>query len=95
MKQAKLIIFFSISAKKGRDDGIVAIHGFGGDEIGRKQWKVCSDYYERWLVEMAMFKIKNVWRRLKARSIGGQKTELIFKCIIVNRMSHLKMPKFE
>ena len=32
---------------------------------------------------------------LKARSIGSQKTESICKCIIINKMNELGMPRFE
>ena len=82
--------------EKERDDAIEAIHGFGGDEIGRKLWKVCSGYYERSLVETAMFRIKKMFGgELKARSIGSQKTEAICKCMVINKMNNLGMPKFE
>lgn len=82
--------------KKERDDAIAAIHGFGGDDVGRRLWKKCSGYYERSLVETAMFRIKRMFGgRLKARSIGAQKTEVICKCMIINRMNKFGMPKFE
>ena len=28
--------------EKERDAAIAGIHGFGGDEIGRRLWKACS-----------------------------------------------------
>lgn len=79
-----------------RDDAIAAIHGFGGDERGRKLWKICSGYHERSLVETAMFRIKKMFGEgLKSRSIGGQKTEAICKSMVINKMNGLGMPKFE
>ena len=82
--------------EKERDDAIAAIQGFGGDDIGRKIWKVCSGYYERSLVETTMFRIKKMFGgRLKARSIGSQKTETLCKCMIINKMNKMGMPKFE
>ena len=82
--------------EKERDDAIAAINGFGGDEVGRRLWKVCSGYYERSLVETAMFRIKRMFGcRLKARSLGSQKTECMCKCMIINKMNKLGMPRFE
>lgn len=82
--------------EKERDDAIAAIHGFGGDDMARKLWKICSGYYERSLVETAMFRVKKMFGgELKARSMGAQKTEAICKCIIINKMNNLGMPRFE
>ncbi len=82
--------------EKERDDALAAIQGFGGDDAGRRLWKMFSGYYERSLVETAMFRVKRMFGgRLKARSIGSQKTEAICKCMIINKMNKLGMPKFE
>lgn len=82
--------------EKERDDAIAAIHGFGGDDEGRRLWKKCSGYYERSLAETAMFRIKRMLgERLKARSMGPQKTESICKCIVINKMNKLGMPRFD
>lgn len=82
--------------EKERDDAVAAIHGIGGDDAGRGVWKICSGYHERSLVETAMFRIKRMLgSKLKARSIGSQKTEVICKCIIINKMNKLGMPRFE
>lgn len=82
--------------EKERDDAISAIHGFGGDDIGRRLWKICSGYHERSLAETAMFRIKKMFGgRLKARSIGSQKTESICKSMIIYKMNKLGMPRFE
>lgn len=82
--------------ERERDNAIAAIHGFGGDDQGRRLWKVCSGYYERSLVETAMFRVKQMFGgRLKARSMGSQKTEAICKCMIINKMNKIGMPEFE
>lgn len=82
--------------EKERDDAIAAIYGFGGDDIGRRLWKICSGYHERSLAETAMFRIKRMLGgKLKARSIGSQKTEALCKCMVINKMNKLGMPRFE
>lgn len=82
--------------EKERDDAIAAINGFGGDEAGRRLWKICAGYDERSLVETALFRIKRMFgSRLKGRSIGSQKTEAFCKCMIINKMNKLGMPRFE
>ena len=82
--------------EKERDEAIAAIHGFGGGDTGRRLWKMCSGYHERSLAETAMFRIKKmIGGGLKARLIGSQKTEAICKCMVINKMNKLGMPKFE
>lgn len=82
--------------EKERDDAIAAIHGFGGDEMGRKLWKICSGYHERSLVETTMFRIKKMFGEgLKSRSMGAQKTEALCKSMVINKMNSLGMPRFE
>ena len=79
-----------------RNAAIAAIQGFGGDDIGRKIWKICSGYHERSLVETAMLRVKKMFGdKLKARNLGAQKTETICKCLIINRMNKIGMPRFE
>lgn len=79
-----------------RNAAIAAIHGFGGDDEGRKLWKICSGYHERSLVETTMLRVKKMFGdKLKARNLGAQKTEAICKCLIINKMNKLGMPRFE
>jgi hypothetical protein len=81
--------------EKERDDAIATMDGFGGGDIGRRLWKRCSGYYERSLAETAMFRIKRIFGGgLKARLIESQKMEVICKCMIINRMNKLGMPRF-
>ena len=79
--------------KKTRDACLAAIEGFGGGEEGRRLWKICSGYHQRSLAETAMFRVKRMFgERLKARSIGAQKSESICKCLAINKMNKLGMP---
>lgn len=79
-----------------RDVAIAAIHGFGGDDEGRRLWKICSGYHERSLVETTMLRFKKMLGdKLKARDFGAQKTEAICKCLVINKMNKLGMPRFE
>ena len=81
---------------KERDNDIAEIYGFGGDDIGRHLWKICSGYHRRSLVETAMFRVKKMFGSgLKARLISSQKTEAICKCLVINKMNKLGMPIFE
>jgi hypothetical protein len=85
-----------VAWEKERDEAIAIIHGFGGDEVGRRLWKICSGYHERSLAETAMFRVKKMLGGgLKARSMGAQKTEAICKCLVINKMNKLGMPRFE
>jgi hypothetical protein len=82
--------------EKERDDAIASIAGFGDVETGRKLWKICSLYHERSLAETAIFRIKKMFGdKLKARSMGAQKTEALCKCMIINKMNKLGMPRFD
>ena len=43
-----------------------------------------------------MFRIKRMFgSRLKARLIGCQKTEAICKCMVINKMNKIGIPKFD
>lgn len=76
-----------------RDACLAAIIGFGGGDIGRRLWKICSHYHKRSLVETAMFRIKKLFgERLKARSLGAQKSEAICKCLVINKMNKIGLP---
>ncbi len=82
--------------EKERDVAIAVIRGFGDVEMGRKLWKKLSGYHERSLVETSMFRVKKLFGEgLKSRSMGGQTTEAMCKCIIINKMNKIGMPKFE
>lgn len=60
---------------------------------GRLGWQRATGYGRRSLVETAMFRYKTlIGRRLRARSLPGQKAEARTGCAVINRMTHLGMP---
>jgi hypothetical protein len=60
---------------------------------GRRGWQRATGYGRRSLVETAMFRYKTlIGRRLRARSLPGQKAEARMSCAVINRMTHLGMP---
>ena len=60
---------------------------------GRLGWQRATGYGRRSLVETAMFRYKTlIGRRLRARSLPGQKAEARMGCAVINRMTHLGMP---
>ena len=82
--------------ERERDAAIAEIMGLGGDDEARKLWKQFSGYYKRSLAETAMFRIKKMLgERLKARAMESQCTEAFCKCLVINRMNKLGLPKGE
>jgi Transposase DDE domain len=80
--------------EKERDECLATIEGFGGGESGRKLWKIFSGYHKRSLAETAMFRTKKMFgSNLKSRCLGAQQSEAICKCLIINKMNSLGMPK--
>jgi transposase len=60
---------------------------------GRRGWQRTTGYGRRSLVETAMFRYKTlIGRRLRARSLPGQKAEARTGCAVINRMTRLGMP---
>ena len=62
-------------------------------QVGRKAWKVESDYHRRSLAETAVFRFKIIFgNTLSARTLTGQITEAGIKAAALNRMTQLGMP---
>jgi hypothetical protein len=60
---------------------------------GRLGWQRATGYGCRSLVETAMFRYKTlIGRRLRARSLPGQKAETRTGCAVINRMTRRGMP---
>ena len=60
---------------------------------GRRGWQRATGYGRRSLAETAMFRYKTlIGRRLRARSLPGQKAEARMGCAVINRMTQLGMP---
>jgi Transposase DDE domain len=60
---------------------------------GRLGWQRATGYGRRSLGETAMFRYKTaIGRRLRARSLPGQRVEARMGCMVINRMTRLGMP---
>ena len=71
-----------------RDRTIVAVK-----EMGRRRWKNASGYHRQARVENAFFRYKSIiGDGQRARSPGGQGTEAVLACNILNRMTELGKP---
>ena len=63
-------------------------------QIGRKQWKIATNYHRRSLVETSMFRLKTIFgERVSARLFENQRTQLLIRCKALNRMTMLGMPE--
>lgn len=79
--------------QKERDSNLAEIQGLGGGEDGRKIWKKLSGYHVRSLAETGFSRIKRRFGgHLKARGVGGQRSECACKCLIINKMNELGLP---
>ena len=71
-----------------RDRTIEQVH-----EVGRRQWKKDSGYHQQARAENAFFRYKSIiGESLRARSPGGQGSEAVLACNILNRMTALGRP---
>lgn len=65
-----------------------------GREVGRDEWKKEAGYHRRSLAETAMMRFKTIFSdKLKAREWRRQVTELRVRCVALNRMTALGMPR--
>lgn len=79
-----------------RDAAIAEIQGLGGDDDARALWKKLTGYHRRSLVETTMYRLKQILGgNLKARCGANQSVEVQCKCLILNRMANLGLPKGE
>jgi Transposase DDE domain len=62
--------------------------------LGVKGWKRKAKYHRRSLVETAIFRLKTIFSdKLRAREVARQRTEVMVRCLALNRMTELGMPK--
>lgn len=77
-----------------RNNAIKEITGLGGDDDARKLWKHLKGYHLRSIAETAMFRFKRLFgSSLCCRKLFYQKAEVYAKCLVINRMNKLGMPK--
>jgi hypothetical protein len=79
-----------------RDAALAEIQGLGGDCGARALWKKLTGYHRRSLVETTMYRLKQaLGGNLKGRSASTQVVEAHCKCLVLNRMAKLGLPKGE
>ena len=62
-------------------------------ELGRREWHTRSGYSTRSLVENTMYRYKTIiGRRMRSRTMGGQRVEVQLASKILNTMTLLGMP---
>lgn len=71
-----------------RDENLRAIR-----KQGRARWKIESGYHRRSLSETAMFRLKTLFTdKVPARLFANQRTQLLLRLKLLNRMTLLGMP---
>ena len=79
-----------------RNDAVKFILEHGDNEEARKLWKQTVGYYQRNGVENTFFRYKTIFgERMKARSLPNQKIEGMLRCLVLNKMTALGMPRSE
>ena len=82
------------SAFVGRNNAIREIIGLGGDDEARKLWKILCGYHRRSLGETVMYRLKQLTGGvLRSREQKRQHAEAMVKCMVINTMTKLGMPK--
>lgn len=77
--------------RKERDENLRAIR-----RQGRKKWKEESGYHRRSLAETSVCRYKTICgERVRTRKEDNQFAEMLVKCVVLNRMTHLGMPRRE
>jgi transposase len=77
-----------------RNRAVKEIKGLEEDAQSRKLWKKLKGYHRRFLVETAMYRIKQLTgSQLKSREWERQEVEAYLKYLVVNKMSKLGMPR--
>ena len=81
-------------AVRERNDAVQEIRGLGGEKKGGKLWKKLRGYHKRSLAETAMYRIKQLTGpNLRSRCRERQRVEAYVKCLVVNKMTKLGMPR--
>jgi len=75
--------------RHSRDENVRSIR-----RHGRAKWKRESHYHRRSLAETTMFRLKMIFgERVAARGFDGQAAQMLVRCAVLNRMTHLGMPQ--
>jgi hypothetical protein len=66
----------------------------GVERHGAAGWKRRAKYHRRSLAETAVFRLKTIFSdRLRSREVGRQRTEVTVRCLALNRMTELGLPR--
>lgn len=80
--------------ERKRDSALAEIQGLGGDQEARGLWKKLKGYHRRSLVETTMYRLKQLLgRQLRSRCEANQSIESQCKCLILNKMTKLGLPR--
>lgn len=75
--------------RHARDENVRSIR-----RHGRAKWKRESHYHLRSVAETTMFRLKIIFgERVTARCFDGQAAQMLVRCAVLNRMTHLGMPQ--
>lgn len=75
--------------RQARDENVRSIR-----RHGRAKWKRESQYHRRSLAETTMFRLKMIFgERVAAHGFDGQTAQMLVRCAVLNRMTHLGMPQ--
>jgi hypothetical protein len=78
----------SQAERHARDENVRGIR-----RHGRAKWKREMKYHRRSLAETTMFRLKMIFgERVAARCFDGQAAQMLVRCAVLNRMTHLGMP---
>lgn len=62
--------------------------------VGIHQWKIVTAYHRRSIAENCVFRFKTIFSdRLSSRTFDNQRTEILLKCQILNKMADLGLPQ--
>jgi hypothetical protein len=62
-------------------------------EHGVETWKKEAKYHRRSLAKTAVFRFKDLFSdKLRSRKVERQRTEVVVRCVAMNRMTSLGMP---
>jgi hypothetical protein len=82
--------------QRKRDAALAEIQGLGGDDRARALWKKLVGYHRRSLAETTMYRLKQILGgNLKSRHAANQAAEVQCKCLVLNTMASLGLPKGE
>jgi len=64
------------------------------ERVGRREWHKKSGYSKRSMVENTIFRYKTIiGTEMRARTLAGQRVEVLLACKVLNTMTNLGMPQ--